>query len=464
MKTSYIRQVYTGAVGDTKNLEIHFAEMAMQGWMIEKIGALVHRYRAIEPSKKRFIVDFLPQITAFDYPENEDAQDYRRICEESGWTFVTANKQLHVFYSDEGTAEPVPIHTDNKIQAQIHLSMCRKYELFNLISPMFIFGLLVFPNILYSGMELFLSNIQTSILFGSTLFLGGYFWHVGFVISWYQQTKKSAKLDLPLPTINYRLARIRQRVFSIGALAFVVCLITGVSLDILGGMPIGFLLIVVIPLVGLGVGFWVKNQIDTKRRGRKANIALTIIAIGITQVIVLSAVMFGILQSIPNRDMSAGIGNRPALTLYSVGIYQEPEHTSSFIRGSIAVPIHYSHWEMNRQGDVSTEIYRPIHSLITRGLFNRFTRKAVEGRNLAELRGIDGEIRFLTDEEARFWGVDEGVIAVNFDIESPEPILHSGSTIELILMNGNTILRLSVFGEGVEIESIAQAVRSLTSD
>ena len=84
MKASYLRQMYMGTVGDMKTLEQHFSSMAEKGWMIDKVGSFAHRFRAIEPGKKRFFVDFLPQITAFDYPENEDALDYRSYCEKSG--------------------------------------------------------------------------------------------------------------------------------------------------------------------------------------------------------------------------------------------------------------------------------------------------------------------------------------------------------------------------------------------
>ena len=465
MKTVYLRQIYMGTIGDTKNLEILFAEMAEQGWMIDKIGVMGLKYRSIEPSKKRFIVDFLPQITNFDYPENEDAQDYRRMCEESGWDFITASKQVHVFCADEGTAEPVPIHTDNKIQAQIHLRMCWKYELFNFIFTMVMFGAFVFMPALYSGMELFLSNIFTLLLLGWALFLVGYVWNLGFVLWWYFQTRKSVKYDLPLPVVNYRLAKIRRKVFAASMIAFIVCMVTGLVLETLGGMPVGLLLVAFVPLVGLGIGLWVRHQIDTKRRSRKANMAMTFVAVVLSQIMILSALLFGVLQNIPNRDISSSIGNRPALTLYSLGITQEVEHTSTHIRGSIAVPIHYNYWEMNQQGNVSTEVYRPISTLITRGLYNRFVRELEEGyARAAELRGLASEIITLSSDEAAFWGADRGIFAITLGMESTEPTLNNGNVFEMILQSGNTIMRLSVYGEHIEKERIAEAVRNLMKD
>jgi len=464
MKTVYMRQLYLGTIGDTKNLETHFALMAEQGWMVDNVGAMIHRYRAIEPCKRSFIVDFLPQITAFDYPDNEDAQDYRRICEESGWTFVTARKQLHIFYADEKSSKPIPIHTDNKIQAQIYLKMCRKYELLKYVSALLMLGFFVLPQLIYDGAEIFLSNMLIAVLVGCPLLIIGYIWNFGFILNWYRRTRQSAKHNLQLPAVNYRLSLIRRRVLTAGVLVGALCLLVGVALEALGGTPIWLLIIVIIPLLFLCVGFWMRRQIDTKRRSRRANTMLASAALAMILIIMTNVLISVILQSIPNRDMSVTIGNHPALTLYSIGILQEPEVMGSRVRGSIAVPIHYSYWEMNRQGNVHTEVYRPISILITRGLYNRFASELKEGHSLAEIRGIRSEVALLTVDEAAFWGADEGIVAISLNIESLEPILHSGSAIELILLSGNTILRLSVFGENIEKETLTQAVRELMRD
>jgi len=137
MKPVYKYQAYIGTLADIKNLEIRFSEMAEKGWMIDKIDPLSLRYREVEPCKKRFFVDLLPQITVFDYPENEDARDYRGICEDSGWTFVTASRQLHIFCADRETPAPPPIHTDNRLQAKIYLKVCRRSLLSLLIIGLF---------------------------------------------------------------------------------------------------------------------------------------------------------------------------------------------------------------------------------------------------------------------------------------------------------------------------------------
>ena len=453
MKNKYLRQVYTGTIGDMKNMELYFAEMAQQGWMIDSIGALSHRYRRVEPCKKRFFVDFLPQITAFDYPENEDAQDYRRICEESGWTFVAASKQLHIFCADDFTPPPTPIHTDNRIQAQIYMKMCRKYEIFSLLFPFIIFGAIIFQQLSYNGMEIILSNLLIFQMAGWFFFLIGYVWTLGFVLTWYLQVKKSAKHGLPLPVVNYRLSRIRRKVFSAGGIAFALCLLTGIVLEIIGGMPIGFVLFIVMPLTMLGAGLWIRRQIDTKRRGRKANIIMTVTVIALLTIILNGALIFGVISRVPHHDMSGSLGNRTALTLNSVGISAEPERTSNRVMGSVLVPTHYIYWEINRQGNVHTEIYRSVSGSITRGLYNRYVRELEAGyAGFMHRNGYDVELTYLTSEEAALWGADKGVAA--FDT--------IGSTTELLLLNGRIIFRLSVHGEDISKETLAQAVRGLS--
>ena len=455
MKPIHMHQVYMGTIGDMKNLEIHFGQMAEQGCMIERIGVFSHRFRAIEPCKKRFFVDFLPQITAFDYPENEDAQEYRRICEESGWSFVAANKQFHVFYADENAPELTPIHTDNKIQAQIYLKMCRKYELFSLILPMLVLCAILFPQLSYNGMEIFLSNLLIFQIAGWFFFLVGYAWTLGFVLLWYRRVKKSAKDGLPMPAVDYRLSQIRRRVFAAGVFAFFLCLLIGIVLEILGGMPKGFILIFVIPFSSVGVGLWIRRQIDTKRRGRKTNIIMTVAVIAVFTIILIGALNYTVLRSFPNHYMSSSLGDRPALTLNCVGISSAPENTSFRESVSVLVPIHYVYWEINRQGNVHSEAYRPVSSLIARGLYERYARGLEDGYSgYRDRLGYDVDLVYLAHAEAAYWGADEGVAA--FDTIS--------DTTELLLLNGRTILRLSIYGKDIGIDAIVQAVRGLMAN
>jgi len=444
-----MHQLYMGTVGDTKTLEQHFTRMAEQGWMIEKIGLFTHRYRAVEPCKKCFFVDLLPQITAFDYPENEDAQDYRSICEESGWDFIAANKQLHVFCADGENPAPMPIHTDNAIQAKIYLKACRKYELPWLLYALFMFW---FSSPIGKGVELFLSNISLFMAIGYCFFLIGFIWTFGFVLRWYMRTRKSAKNDMPLPKVNYNLSKLRNKVFLVGIVVFLVCMITGIVLEIVGGMSLIILPMMLIPISAVGVGFWVRRQIDTKRRTRAANIGFFIIVIVVMELVLLGAmgvVVNGIISSPLHSD---SLDNRPVLTLNDVGITDAPSSYNTRIKGTVAVPVDYEHWEINQQGSTRTQVYRSISSTLTRRLYDH----CAEGlaNDFDAIRSTTQEVIIFTSEEAAFWGAEEGMAQ-----------FYTGSNAaELLLMNGKTILRLTIEGEDMSLETVSQAVQKLWGD
>ena len=449
MKTAYMHKIHMGTIGDMKNLEHQYTEMAEKGWMIDKIGVLTHRYRAVEPCKKRFFVDFLPQITMFDYPENEDAQSYRRICEESGWNFVAANKQFHVFCSDDDNDAPIPIHTDNRIHAKIYLKACMKYEL-----PLLLYAVIMFcfSSPLGKGAEIFLSDLSLFMTIGCCCFIIGFIWTLGFMISWCIRTRESAKNDLPLPVVDRRLAKLRNRVFAVGAMALLLCLITGVVLEIIGGMPIIIGLIGLIPLSAVGVGFWIRRQIDTKRRTRGGNIGLTVAALIITEIVLIGVTVYAVasIQFTPNSDSP---GDRPALTLSDVGVTAEPNYSGTRVEGTIAVPVNYNHWESGGGGNTDTHIYCAINKTLARWLYEHFTEQLYKqfSYRFDDYDYLHESFVALSSDEAAYWGASSGV-AYNYA---------NSDTVELLLLKDKTILRITAESMNMDSETIRQAVLKL---
>jgi hypothetical protein len=449
MKNEYMRQMYLGTIGDMKNLEQHFAEMAEKGWMIDKIGLLTHRYLAVEPCKRRFFVDFLPQITAFDYPENEDAQEYRRICEESGWGFITANKQFHVFCAGGDNSAPIPIHTDNTIHAKIYLKACRKYEL-----PWFIYALIMcwFFSPMSEGAAILLSNINLFMSVGYICFFLGYIWTYVFTIRWCIQTKKSAKDSLPMPTVNRRLAKLRNTIFLVGAIASLACIVIGVALDVIGGMSAVNLLVVIIPLLVFGVGIWIRRQIDTKRRTRAFNIGFTIVILIATEVILLGGTVFAIMNmSFPENTST--LGDRPALRLADVGAVSPSNDVLFRAKGTPLVPVDYEYREHNSEGDVETQIYRGISKPLTKWLYDYCAEDFTEGyQGWIDIHEYSQDIlKTLSPDEAAFWGAESGMSFTFVDSRG----------VHLLLYNDNAILLLDAEGENMELDTVRQAVLKL---
>jgi hypothetical protein len=408
-----------------------------------------HRYRAVEPSKRRFFVDLLPQITAFDYPENENAQDYRRICEESGWNFITANKQFHVFCADGENDSPIPIHTDNGIHAKIYLKACKKYEL-----PVFLFSLVLlwFISPMGRGAELLLSNILLFQAIGYFCFLPGYIWTLAFVIRWYVRTRRSAKNDLPMPLVNRHCANLRSIVFIAGFALLLICSILGIVLEIAGGMPLTVGLIVVLPLLALCVGLWIRKQIDTRRRTRAGNIGLTVAALIIMEIVIVGGTIFAIMNMPFTLDADS-LGNRPALTISDAGDNSEPRRSRTNINGTAAVPVDYEHEEFGGEGAVSTHVYRTVNRTLTNWLYDHLAEQFSERYNeWMDISDDDQDsLAVLSAADADYWGAEKGMAFQFAD----------SNAIELLILNDKTILRLSADGTNVSLESLRQAIKKL---
>ncbi|MDR2940330.1 MAG: DUF2812 domain-containing protein [Clostridiales bacterium] len=438
MNDKYKYQLYMGSIGDIKNLEKHFSFMAEKGWMIDKFG-ITQRYHSIEPSKKRFYVDILPQITAFDYPDNDEALAFRSMCQGSGWEFVTANKQIQVFCAESNA---VPIHTDNKIQAQIYLKTCRKYEL-----PLFIYGLLIFFFfcLVMGWPELLLSNLNIFLLIGSAFFTIGYLWTFFFVLSWYWKTSRSVKNNLPMPEVNYSLYRIRSMVYIISFLLFVLCIAIGAITSIVGGMPPGLMLPVFMPFLSITLGLWVRHEINTTRRGRKENIRLMIAVCAFIVAISFLVINFVTAQSLNIYPGQALADGQKTLTLKNIGIETPPEHSSARVNSSVAVPVNYEYFEVNHEGSVSTEVYRSVAKPIAETLYGHFVLEFEESSVMVG----GGGVTQLSSDEASFWGAVYGVSVVSPD------------NIDLILLNGRDIIIASIRQDNFDMDILGEEIKKL---
>jgi len=429
-----------GSISDMKSLEEHFSKMAERGWMIDKIGAVNHRYRAAEPCKKRFFVDLLPSIGTFDYPDNDDAKSYRQICEESGWTFISANGQFHVFCAEGDENEITPIHTDNKIQAKLHIKAIVKFELLTYIYCLVMFSIFAFLQFRFTGYDIYLSNMAIFSLFGWMFFLLGVLWSLTFVLVRIFKLAKAAKEDLPMPKISYRSAKARTGVqLTLFAIA-ITFFFGGMVLEIAGGMSLAIISPSLACIVGTFVGFWIRRQINTKERTRKQNRNLFIGAMAIMVVVLMVLSVFSMYLIFTLEENAAKPVKLPVITLSDVTEAMTPNNTYYDVFGSIAVPLHYSYGETTNKSDLSMEVFRPINKKIAQDLFNHYA-KMIES---------DDEMTYfhLGTREAALWGADVAVETAY------------GSNVGLLLMRDKTILRVWFCNECIEQEAVQQAVQS----
>lgn len=128
---------------DRSGMEEHLAQMAEQGWLLEKIGAYLWTYRRIEPKALTFSVCYFPKASQFDPEPSEEQETFYDFCAHTGWVLAASNAQLQVFYN-EGQ-DPVPIDTDPVQEvATVHRAMKKSFLPAQLLMLVMVF--------LYGGM------------------------------------------------------------------------------------------------------------------------------------------------------------------------------------------------------------------------------------------------------------------------------------------------------------------------
>ena len=99
---------------DRSGIAAHLADMAAQGWMLDKLSGWCWRYRRAEPRKLRFAVTYFPAASPFDPGPSEGLETYRDYCAAAGWQLAADTAQMQIFYHEDENA--VPIETDPMVE------------------------------------------------------------------------------------------------------------------------------------------------------------------------------------------------------------------------------------------------------------------------------------------------------------------------------------------------------------
>ncbi len=409
MKSDRKKELAMFSIAELKSLEMHFLEMAEKGWLIDKMSLFSYEYKKVPPCKLRFIVDILPIITAFDYPNNAEAQEYRQTCEQMGWTFATNSKQIHIFYAEKTEDMPTSIHTDNRIETNNATKACEKYELFFLF-----FGLacLLFGWGNVFDYSTYLSNITIALALSTVIFTVPFFWYVTFIASWYIKAKSRAKKGLPLPAVNYKVARIRNATFGISAIIALVVMLTGTTLGLIAErMPLFLTIPMLMPFVSFALGLFVRKKIDAKERSRFQN-KMMFAGLLIALLVLNFALIYMVMSNLGRYTMVEQTlpQNRLVMSLNDMNIATTEKSVYYRSTASVAVPINYSYDEGNTDGSTTTEVKTATSGMIAKGIYDDLLEEEVR-RNGGRLRSF--AMTEMSKEEALSFGATEGYFLRN---------------------------------------------------
>lgn len=180
---------------DYTGISRHLEKMAAEGWLIDKPGNLLWRYRAVEPQKLNFHVAYFPMASNFDPGPRPEQREFQDFCRRTGWTAAASYGQAQFYYNS--SAEPEPLETEPYAQIRNIQKAARKFDL-PLGFLMLTLGLLntgIFVSevcrwpldALSSNASLILAAVCLLAMTFALVYVGGY-------LVWLRRAKKAAAL------------------------------------------------------------------------------------------------------------------------------------------------------------------------------------------------------------------------------------------------------------------------------
>lgn len=121
MKRRYAFQPEEYEIGE---IERTYADMARRGWILEKRGGYLSRYRREEPQQLKYRVELSSPSFLDDGGGLPDEQI--ALYEECGWKYVTSAGRVNIFCAPENSDAP-EFYTDPRQQAATLKSLRRSY-------------------------------------------------------------------------------------------------------------------------------------------------------------------------------------------------------------------------------------------------------------------------------------------------------------------------------------------------
>lgn len=240
-------------------IEERLAEMAEQGWFIEKMG-FFWKYRKGEPAKRTYNVVYFYEDES---DESESRQkEFVSYCEAAGWCLAVVSSGMLIFYHDG--KNPVPIETDAELELEnIHHAMTEIHLIRNIFvalwTGMFIWELVMYwrtsPLTLLASNEMF---FMIAYIFAAALVL----LDTCFYSVWRKRCLKTVE-ELEI------LSEVKSRPIHKTISDFSVLCIVIIGLIVFLGSGVIEAYIALAMFVFIAVGSMIKSKIKNNQRIKK---------------------------------------------------------------------------------------------------------------------------------------------------------------------------------------------------
>jgi hypothetical protein len=414
---------------DYKAMGEYLEEMAEKGWMVEKVGRYTAKFRAIEPKNIKFYVDVFKEGGTLTPDNNKELVEYRKLCRESGWTFITSQEYLQFFYAVEDS-EPIPIQTDEEIEQKIVENTLLRREMINiliiLLASIIVF-IIIFP-IRYSNLLSFIGVTATflfPILFIFTATSAIY------SIIWMIKARRNIKNGLPIAKPTLKSARRRIFAFSGSSLIIILLFILALVADVF--FELEHLIFLLSTVVGLIVGTGMRNLVKKNKIKEDKIVLNTVIAMIMVIIFMRMVNTFIIEKSEDIHKMDSIPEEYPIITLKEISKSSQIGELSREFRPSMSpiVPKHYTYYEYENLGHSARSIrikyYEAIKPYFADIIFKGITKELEKGMKWQGMTLFSKNI--ITDDEMKnLWDMDNMALTEERD--------------ELIIQKGNIVLHV----------------------
>lgn len=415
---------------DYKAMEIYLEEMARNGWMLEKIGQFIAKFRAIEPQNLKFYVDVFKKGGTLTSENNEELVAYRKLCQESGWTFITSQEYLQFFYADGGS-EPLPLQTDEEIELKIVENTLLKRELVGIFIVL-IASIYVVINIKYDNILSFVG--VTSIFLFPILFI---FTAISAIYSiiWIVTARRNIKngLSITKPTLK----SARRRIIAFNGSTWIIILILMLAFIADAFFKPNYILISVLgPILGIFIGSGIRYLVKKNKIKEDNSILFTIIAIFILIIFINTTGSYIIERSEDIYKVDSVPEGYAIITLEEISKESNQGSASKEFKPGMSpiVPRQYTYWEYDNinanEKSINIKYYEAINSHFAEIIFNGITEELEKGMKWRGMTMLTKNI--ITDDEMKnLWDVDNMALTEERD--------------EIIIQKGKIVLHLDNF-------------------
>lgn len=401
---------------DYQAMKTYLEEMAEKGWMLERIGLQQYlaKFRAIEPQKLKFYVDVFKEGGPLTPEKTEESDAYRRLCEESGWKFITSHDYLQFFYADENS-EPVPIQTDEVLEQEIVEHTLLRNELRGYFIFLLIVGFVLINNLpleyhillSYTGLvSIFLLPI--SFIFASLT--------TAYSIIRILNARSNIKKGLPIKKPTMKNARSRIIIFYGSQLIILITLLMFILVDAFFKPQI--LVSLLAPGIGITVGLSIRYYIKKKARKKEDSIRVVLIS-GLMVIILINILLPFIFKRVEESyEVTSVPKGYPIMTIGEVS--KKPSNISPLTREfkpgrSPVTPKYYYYSEYGNNQSLNISYYETIKPKYAEIIFNGIRDKLEKGIKWKGMTIFDRII--ISDEEMKnLWNADNLVLTQERDV------------------------------------------------